>query len=153
VNFGVPERYLSAITQQHARRRLGVAVSSEKESPVATGVLSVIDNSVDRNTGTIRLKAALDNKDAGLWPGQFVNVVLTLDTQTAVVIPSEAVQVGQQGSFVYTVKADQTVEARPVEVGVTVAGKVIVEKGVAAGETVVTDGQSRLFPGAKIASR
>ena len=75
-----------------------------------------------------------------------------METQNATVIPSEAVQAGQNGSFVYLVKADQTVEPRPVLVGQTVGGKVIVEKGVGAGETVVTDGQSRLFPGAKIAT-
>jgi multidrug efflux system membrane fusion protein len=82
-----------------------------------------------------------------------LNVVLTLDTQSGTVIPSEAVQPGQEGSFVYVVKTDQTVEPRPVTVGQTISGKVIVEKGVTAGETIVTDGQSRLFPGAKISTR
>jgi len=153
VNFGVPERYLNAVSQQHSRRKLKVDVSSEKESTQVSGTLNVIDNSVDRNTGTIRLKAAFDNKDGRLWPGQFVNVVLTLNTQTATVIPSEAVQVGQQGSFVYAVKPDQSVEPRPVAVGQTISGKVIVEKGVSAGETIVTDGQSRLYPGAKISTK
>ena len=90
--------------------------------------------------------------DGNLWPGQFVNVVLTLGTQTATTIPAEALQAGQQGSFVYVVKADQTVEPRPVTVGQTAAGKVIIETGLASGETVVTDGQSRLFPGAKISA-
>jgi multidrug efflux system membrane fusion protein len=113
----------------------------------------VIDNSVDPNTGTIRLKAVFDNKGSRLWPGQFVNVVLTLDTQTAIVLPSEAIQVGQQGSFVYVVKEDQSVEPRPVDVGQTIAGKVIVEKGIVPGETIVTDGQSRLYPGAKISTK
>jgi len=116
----------------------------------ATGTLKVIDNTVDSNTGTIRLQAVFDNVDGRLWPGQFLNVVLTLDTQTATIGPSEAIQVGQQGSFVYAVKADQTVEPKPVQVGQTISGKVIIEKGITAGETVVTDGQSRLFPGAKI---
>src|SRR5205823_2026941 len=151
VSFGVPERYLSQISHQQSLGRLVVDASPEKESTHATGTLSVIDNTVDANTGTIRLKAVFDNKDGRLWPGQFVNVVLTLDTQQATTIPTEAVQVGQSGAFVYVVKTDQTVEPRPVVVGQTVPGKVIVEKGVAAGETIVTDGQSRLFPGAKIA--
>jgi multidrug efflux system membrane fusion protein len=151
VTFGVPERYLGTISQQHARRRLTVEVATDKDAPQTSGgTLSVIDNTVDRATGTIRLKAIFDNRDSRLWPGQFVNAVLTMDTQTATVIPSEAVQVGQQGSFVYVVKSDQTVEARPVAVGQTVEGKVIVEQGLASGETIVTDGQSRLFPGAKI---
>lgn len=150
VSFGVPERYLNSIAQQHARRRLSVDAAPGKDSVHAAGTLTVIDNTVDPNTGTIRLKAAFENHEDGLWPGQFVNVVLTLDTQTATVIPSEAVQAGQQGSFVYVVKGDQTVEPRPLTVGAAISGKVVVEKGIAAGETVVTDGQSRLFPGAKI---
>jgi multidrug efflux system membrane fusion protein len=153
VNFGVPERYLTVVSEQHSRRRLKVDVAPEKEAKPVSGTLSVIDNAVDRNTGTIRLKAAFDNSEGRLWPGQFVNVVLTLDTQTATVVPSEAVQAGQQGSFVYVVKEDQSVEPRPVIVGQTVAGKAVIEKGVTAGETIVTDGQSRLFPGAKISTK
>jgi multidrug efflux system membrane fusion protein len=153
VSFGVPERYLGSVSQQHSRRRLPVEVAAEKDGPAATGTLTVIDNTVDPNTGTIRLKAVFDNKEGRLWPGQFVNAVLTLDTQTATVIPSEALQAGQQGSFVYVVKPDQSVEPRPVTVGQTVSGKAMIEKGVTAGETVVTDGQSRLFPGAKIAAK
>lgn len=151
VTFGVPERYLSTISRQQARRKLAVAVATDKEATdTVRGTLAVIDNTVDTNTGTIRLKALFDNRQNRLWPGQFVNAVLTMDTQTATVIPAEAVQAGQQGSFVYIVRSDQTVEPRPVTVGQTFAGKVIVEKGLASGETVVTDGQSRLFPGAKI---
>ena len=153
VSFGVPERYLAVISQQQSRRSLRVEASSDKDGMPATGKLNVIDNTVDPNTGTIRLKAAFDNTEGRLWPGQFVNVVLTLDTQTGVVIPSEAIQAGQQGSFVYVVKADQSVEPRPVTIGQTASGKVVVEKGVAVGETIVTDGQSRLFPGAKISTK
>jgi multidrug efflux system membrane fusion protein len=153
VYFGVPERYLGEISQQQSRRKLTVEASPEKNEMPAVGTLMVIDNTVDPNTGTIRLKAAFDNKDGRLWPGQFVSVVLTLSTQTATVIPSEAIQAGQQGSFVYVVKSDQSVEPRPVTAGQTVGGKVIIEKGVAAGETIVTDGQSRLFPGAKISTK
>jgi multidrug efflux system membrane fusion protein len=153
VTFGVPERYLGRISLQHSQHRLTVEASPDKDSKqTVRGTLTVIDNTVDSNTGTIRLKAIFDNKDGRLWPGQFVNVSLTIETQKATVIPSEAVQVGQSGSFVYLVKADQTVEPRPVVVGQTMGGRVIVEKGVSAGETIVTDGQSRLFPGARIAS-
>ncbi len=141
VSFGVPERYLTAVAQQHSRHKLVVDANPDKDSTHMAGTLAVIDNAVDANTGTIRLKAAFDNK-------QFVNVVITVDTQTATVIPSEAVQVGQQGSFVYVVKTDQTVEPRPVAVGQTVSNKVIIEKGVTSGETIVTDGQSRAQPGA-----
>jgi membrane fusion protein, multidrug efflux system len=153
VSFGVPERYLAVISRQQARRSLKVDASSEKDAMPVTGKLHVIDNTVDPNTGTIRLKAVFDNAEGRLWPGQFVNVVLTLDTQPGIVIPSEAVQAGQQGSFVYVVKADQSVEPRPVTIGQTASGKAVVEKGVAAGETIVTDGQSRLFPGAKISTK
>jgi multidrug efflux system membrane fusion protein len=151
VTFGVPERYLGTIAQQQARRRLAVQVSANKDSSeTSSGTLSVINNTVDSGTGTIRLKALFENRDNRLWPGQFVNAVLTMDTQTAKLIPAEAVQAGQQGSFVYVVKSDQTVEPRPVTVGQTFEGRVIVEQGLTAGEIIVTDGQSRLFPGAKI---
>jgi multidrug efflux system membrane fusion protein len=152
VTFGVAERYLGEISKQQARRKLQVQVAADKQSTDAVrGTLAVINNTVDPNTGTIRLKAVFDNRQNLLWPGQFVNAVLTMDTQMATLIASEAVQAGQQGSFVYVVKPDQTVEARPVVVGQAVANKVIVQQGVIAGETVVIDGQSRLFPGAKIA--
>jgi len=152
VTFGVPERYLNTVSEQQTRHRLAVDATPGKESVHETGTLSVIDNTVDANTGTIRLKATFDNKDGRLWPGQFVNIVLTLDTAKRTVIPSEAVQVSQQGSIVYVVKPDQSVEPRPVVVGGTIAGKVAIEKGVEPSETVVTDGQSRLFPGAKIST-
>jgi multidrug efflux system membrane fusion protein len=150
VTFGVPERYLNSVSEQQTRHKLAVDAAPDKGSVHETGTLSVIDNTVDANTGTIRLKATFNNKDGRLWPGQFVNIVLTLDTAKRTVIPSEAVQVSQQGSIVYVVKPDQSVEPRPVVVGETMAGKVAIDKGVTASETVVTDGQSRLFPGAKV---
>jgi membrane fusion protein, multidrug efflux system len=155
VTFGVPERYLRAVAQNGRGRKLAVKAMLDKtdaaaDSGVFTGALSVVDNTVDPATGTIRLKATFDNRGGALWPGQFVNVVLTLDEQMQTVLPTEAVQAGQQGSFVYVVKADQTAEPRPVTAGLTVSGKVIIENGVKEGETVVIDGQSRLFPGARI---
>ncbi len=152
VSFGVPEQHLDPIRKRSSARKLAVQVSPQNDpGKVSRGVLSVIDNAVDTTTGTIRLKATFDNEQRFLWPGQFVNVVLTLDTlNNATLVPSEAVQAGQRGQFVYIVKADQTVESRDVTVGPTVGGKVKIEKGVAPGETVVTDGQLRLFPGARI---
>ncbi len=152
VSFGVPDDYLPVIRQSSAARKLPVEVSLQNDSGKTThGVLNVIDNTVDPNTGTIRLKAIFNNEDRFLWPGQFVNIVLTLDTRTdATLIPSEAVQPGQKGQFVYVVKSDQTTESRIVTVGPTVGHKVIIEKGITPGETVVTDGQLRLFPGARI---
>src|SRR5579883_2527944 len=105
VTFGIPERYLNQVLdQQQAHHTLPVEISVEKDSEREHGVLSVIDNAVDVNSGSIRLKASLDNKSGRLWPGQFVNVVLTVGTETRTVIPSEAVQVSQQGSLVYVVK-------------------------------------------------
>lgn len=151
VSFGVPERYFREIqTKSVAQRLLVEAVNEQNPSDVIRGTLAVVDNTVDRNTGTIRLKATFANPDGRLWPGQFVNVRLRLGTLTATTIPSESVQEGQQGSFVYVVKADQTVEARLLKVGQTVESKVVVEEGIQPGETVVSDGQSRLFPGARI---
>ena len=152
VSFGVPEEQLDTVRQRNARQKLAVEASTDPApSDVARGVLSVIDNAVDTNTGTIRLKAVFENRDHMLWPGEFVNVVLTLDAQSkATVVPSEAVQDGQRGQFLYVVKADQTVEPRPITVNRTMGRKAVIAKGVAPGETVVTDGQLRLFPGAKI---
>jgi len=151
VSFGVPEEQLGEV-RQRAQASLAVQASTDAEpNRIARGVLKVIDNTVDTNTGAIRLKAVFDNADHMLWPGQFVNVLLTLGTQSnATVVPSEAVQDGQHGQFVFVVKSDQTVESRPVTVARTIGRRSVVAKGVAPGETVVTDGQLRLFPGAKI---
>ena len=152
VNFSVPEQHLAAIRRLNASQRLKVsAFARDNPDHAAAGYLSVIDNTVDSATGTIHLKATFPNEDRALWPGQFVTVVLVLDTiRNATVIPAEAVQAGQQGQFVYVVKSDNTVESRKVTVGRTFAGKTIVDSGVAPGDTVVTDGQLRLFPGAQI---
>ena len=152
VNFSIPEQHLAAIRRLSSNRQLMVSVfSRDNPDHAVTGHLSVIDNTVDSTTGTIHLKATFENQERALWPGQFVTVVLTLDTiQNATVIPTEAVQPGQQGPFVYIVKADNTVENRGVTVGRTFGKKTLVEKGLAPGETVVIDGQLRLFPGAQI---
>jgi multidrug efflux system membrane fusion protein len=152
VSFGVPEDHLSAIRRSSASRKLAVeAALRDDPSKMVHGSLTVIDNTVDTATGTIRLKATFNNEGRLLWPGAFVNVSLTLDThKNAIVVPAEAVQPGQKGQVIYVVKSDQTVEPRPVTVGGSHGTKVIIEKGIAAGESVVTDGQLRLFPGAHI---
>jgi multidrug efflux system membrane fusion protein len=152
VNFSVPERHLAAIRRLHAAHRLPVRVyAQDNPNRAATGSLSVIDNTVDTATGTIHLKATFDNREGLLWPGQFVTSVLTLDTiQNATVVPAEAVQAGQQGQFIYVVKADNKVESRVVTTGLNFGRKTIIEKGIAPGETVVIDGQLRLFPGAEV---
>jgi len=153
VSFSVPEDQLTEVRARYASgSKLGVNVTPQDAPGTPShGVLTVVDNTVDTTTGTIKLKATVPNEDRRLWPGQFVNVVLTLDTQRdATVIPSEAVQAGQQGSFVYVVKPNKTVEARLVTVGQTLERRVVIDKGLAAGETVVTDGQLLLFPGAPV---
>ncbi len=147
--FAVPERYLPEIQKQMLDRTLPVAASYENlagEPPM--GELTFVDNSVDPTTGTIQLKATFPNKRSALWPGQFVQLALQLNELTnAVVVPSQAVQNGQAGQFIFVVKADKTVEQRAVKTSVTVSGGTVITSGVRAGETVVTDGQLRLAPG------
>jgi multidrug efflux system membrane fusion protein len=110
-----------------------------------------MDNTVDPSTGTIQIKATFPNNDKSLWPGQFVNVVLTLtEKRDAIVIPSQAVQTGQEGQYVFVVKPDLTVEYRPVVLGRTVKEEAIIDKGLQNGEKVVTDGQLGLSPGAHV---
>ena len=152
VNFSVPEAHLPAIRRLSANRKLEVRVASQDDpGRAATGSLAVIDNAVDATTGTIHLKAAFENRDGLLWPGQFVTAILTLDTiRNATVVPAETVQAGQRGQFVYAVKPDSTVELRIVTTGRAFGNKMVIEKGVAPGDTVVTDGQLFLFPGAMV---
>ena len=152
VNFNVPEQHLNTIRRLHAAHPLQVRVySQDAPGRVATGHLAVIDNAVDTSTGTIHLKAEFENKDGMLWPGQFVTVVLILDTvPNATVIPSEAVQSGQKGQMVYVVKPDNSVDIRPVQVAMTAGNKTVIASGVAPGDIVVTDGQLRIFPGVKV---
>ncbi|MBM4141021.1 MAG: efflux RND transporter periplasmic adaptor subunit [Nitrospira sp.] len=152
VTFSVPEQNLQEIKKYIAVRKLSVQalIPGDENSPVQ-GIITFVDNTVDISTGTIKLKGTFENKGKRLWPGQFVNVVLTLTTQPdAIVVPSHAVQTGQQGLYVFVVKSDLTVESRPVVIGRTMNGEVVIEKGLAPGEQVVTDGQLRLVPGAKV---
>ncbi|PWU12340.1 MAG: efflux RND transporter periplasmic adaptor subunit [Terriglobia bacterium] len=152
VSFGIPEMYLPAVRQSSASASLPVTVALQNDAKLsARGTLTVIDNTVDAATGTIKLKATFDNANGLLWPGQFVDASLTLGVeQNAVVVPAEAVQPGARGQVVYVVKPDQSVEIRQVTVGVIRGNKIVIDKGVEKGEKVVTDGQLRLFPGAKI---
>ncbi len=153
VSFAVPERDLAAIKQYMAQKQLVVDVFLDKNDPkpAERGVLSFIDNTVDAATGTIKLKGTLKNNAHKLWPGQFVTVVLTLFIQNdAIVIPSGAVQTGQTGTYVFVVKGDNSVDARPVIAARTYGNESIIEKGLNPSEQVVTDGQVRLVPGAKV---
>lgn len=158
VSFSVPESSLAAI-RQHARPgeklKVTAAASSSSGSPgtapaAQTGELTFLDNAVDMTTGTIVLKATFGNENEVLWPGEYVDVLLTLATESgAVVVPTQAVQTGQSGQYVYVVKNDMTVESRPVKVSRT-HGMLAVVAGVEPGERVVTDGQLRLAPGSKV---
>jgi multidrug efflux system membrane fusion protein len=151
VAFSVPERELPRIRAKGAAADLPVMVTLPDSSVTVTGTLSFVDNTVDETTGTVLLKATVPNRDRALWPGQFVDVSLRLGTEPhAVVVPSSAVQSGQQGSFVYIIKPDRTVEMRPVTAGSQVDGFTVVKTGVKSGEEVVTDGQLRLVPGASV---
>ncbi len=152
VTFSVPEQRLEVIRRRQAQGKLAVTAYPAGESAAGVkGALELINNSVDASTGTILLKGRFANRDETLWPGQFVDVVLTLGVQTgAVVIPTRAVQSGQQGDFVFVVGADHTVESRPITVDRTVGQETVVSSGLSPGETVVTQGQLRLIPGATI---
>jgi multidrug efflux system membrane fusion protein len=153
VSFSVPEEYLADIRRYAADGTLDVeAAFPDEKEPNFKGELSFINNTVDGSTGTILLKATFPNPEKVLWPGQFVNVVLRLATsRSAVVVPSQAVQRGQQGDYVFVVKPDMSVESRTVKLGQRIDRETVIRKGIEAGERVVTDGQLRLFPGAKVA--
>ena len=155
VQFGVPEQFLPQIRKEMREHTLKVAATFDNmEGPPPQGELTFIDNAVDENTGMIQLKATFPNENRALWPGQFVTVALTLSELTnVVVVPSQAVQTGQNGEYLYVVKSnqtDQTVEERPVVIGVAHDGVTVMAKGLKAGEMVVTDGQMRLAPGAVV---
>jgi multidrug efflux system membrane fusion protein len=152
VTFSVPEQYLGTIKKYMAAGKLRVeALVPNDEVPPGEGFISFVDNAVDPATGTIKLKGTFANKESRLWPGQFANVVLTLTTEpNAIVVPSQAVQAGQQGPYVFVVKPDLTVESRAVVVDRTTDGETVIQTGLRADEKVVTDGQIRLYPGARV---
>ena len=152
VAFSVPEQFLLEIKKFMAIGKLQVeALVPLNEERPERGFITFIDNAVDTNTGTIRIKGTFANHDKKLWPGQFVNVVLTLTTEpNAIVVPSQAIQTGQEGQYVFVVKQDLTVESRPVVAGRTMNNETVVKKGLNPDEKVVTDGQLLLYPGAKV---
>jgi membrane fusion protein, multidrug efflux system len=151
IDFSIPEQYLSVVKKYMAQGRLGVQATPYGDTKPETGSLTFVDNTVDNTTGTIKLKGTFANPDHRLWPGQFSTVALRLsEEENAVVVPSPAVQDGQAGQFVYVVGADMSAEARPVKVARTLGNSSVISQGVKPGETVVTDGQLRLFPGLKV---
>jgi multidrug efflux system membrane fusion protein len=130
---------------------LRVAATPPNETEPAIGRIAFIDNAVDQNTGTIRVKATFPNTDRRLWPGQYVNVVVTLTTDPdAIVVPAAAVQAGQEGSYVFVVTADETVEMRQVEIERSYGAETVIGKGLQPGDIVVTDGHLRLVPGSRV---
>lgn len=151
VTFSVPQRHLAEIRKYLAEEKVPVeAVIPGQENP-ETGLLTFINNTVDTATGTFVCKATFTNEHKHLWPGLFVNVVVKLASEpNAILVPTQAVQTSQEGQIVFLVKPDLTVEVRPVEVGRAIDGDTIVTKGLKPGDRVVTDGQLRLVPGAKI---
>jgi multidrug efflux system membrane fusion protein len=151
VSFAVPERFLEQVKTERAKGPLTVEATPQGQSVTARGTLSFVNNTVDTTTGTIQLKATFENTDNALWPGQFVTVTLTLRIEpNALVVPSQAVQAGQQGQYVFVIKPDATVESRPVVVAFASGPSTIIRQGVRAGERVVTDGQLRLVPGTRV---
>jgi len=152
VDFSLAQQYLAEVKKYMAEGKLKVeAILPDDAQHPELGKVSFVDNAVDTTTGTIRLKATFANQQRRLWPGQFVEVVLALtERPNAIVVPAQALQSGQNGQYVFVVKADHTVESRPVAAGSTVRGETVVEKGLQPGETVVTDGQIRLVPGSKV---
>ena len=151
ISFAVPERFLEQIKAARAAGPLGVEATPQGQSTVARGTLTFVNNTVDTTTGTIQLKATFENNDNALWPGQFAAVILTIRTEPgAIVVPSQAIQAGQQGQYVFVVKPDSTVESRPVEVAFANGPTTVLRRGVKAGEQVITDGQLRLVPGSKV---
>ncbi len=152
VSFALPARMLSSYHAQQNRAglRVDAAVGGNPEA-ASTGTVTFIDNTVDQTTDTIRLKATFPNADHQLWPGQFVEATLRLSVdEHAIVAPAVAVQPGQRGAYVWVLNADQTVAMRPVTVTRSEGQVAVIGSGLAAGEVVVTDGQLRLTPGARV---
>lgn len=153
--FATPEKLLSEVKRAMAGNELKIeAVIPNEPGSTEAGTISFLDNAVNPATGTIKLKGVFANKSRKLWPGQFTDVVMTLGNRNnAVVVPTSAIQASQQGQFVYVVKPDNIVEMRQVTASMATGEDTVIEKGVGAGETVVTDGQLRLTPGALVESK
>ena len=153
VIFPVPEDSLPPVLKKlHAGEKMPVdAYDRSQSKKITSGILLTVDNQIDPTTGTVRLKAVFDNKDNSLFPNQFVNAKLLVDTlQSVVIVPSAAVQRGAQGIFVYVAKPDRTAEIRPVTIMEVQGGEAAISKGLKVGELVVVDGAERLRDGSKI---
>jgi len=155
VLFTLPEDQLPSVAHHMRQSTLAVqAYSRDDKTLLSTGTLLTIDNQIDQTTGTGKLKAIFQNHDSSLWPNQFVNVRLLLETRkNSTVVPTAAVQRGPDGSFVYTVKPDKTVEVHPVTLAFSEGDQTVLSSGASPGDVVVTDGQDKLQAGAKIEPR
>jgi multidrug efflux system membrane fusion protein len=153
VSFAIPESRLPDLRRYMAQESLRVEATPPNDGrPASSGRITFVDNSVDPNTGTIRIKGTFPNDDRRLWPGQYVNVVVTLTSDpAAVVVPAAGIDAAQEGQYAFVVKPDQTVEFRPVEVARTNGAEVVIKSGLKPGEIIVTDGHLRLVPGSRIA--
>lgn len=151
VSFAIPEQQLAELKQYSSAKTLKVDAAPQGSSQHFQGRLTFIDNSVDLTTGTIKLKATFDNAAHVLWPGQFVDVNLTLKSQpNSIVIPTAALQTSQSGTFVYVVSQDLTAKQQQVKIGWNIGEETVIASGLQPGQIVVTDGQLRLTPGAKV---
>lgn len=151
VDFSLPEQRLSEVRSYMQDHKLTVHAAIPGQQTVEDGTLSFIDNAVDAKTGTIELKGIFSNSDGKLWPGQFVDATLILDERpNTVLVPSQAIQTGRDGSYVFVVDKSMKVEPRPIVAGEAYDGETVIESGIKSGETVVTDGQLRLMPGASV---
>jgi multidrug efflux system membrane fusion protein len=152
VTFTIPEKQLAEVRRFGGSDLKVLAYpQGQTTGTPAEGTLTFIDNGVDPQTGTVKLKATFTNKDKRLWPGEFVDVVLNLSTvKNAVLVPTKAIQTGQQGDYVFVVTKDNTAEPRPVVSNGVFKNQTIVSKGVMPGETVVVDGQLRIVPNGKV---
>ncbi len=154
-SFAIPEASLTDLRRYMGRGTLRVeATPASGDGPRAVGRITFVDNAVDQTTGTIKIKGTFGNENHALWPGQFVNVVVRLTTESsAIVVPTAAVQTGPEGSYVFLVKTDETVEMRPVNVARVAGTETLIKDGLAAGDVVVTDGHLRLVPGSRVRLR
>jgi len=152
VTFSVPEANLDRVRQRFSSGQLKVLAYPKGQSDhAAEGRLTFIDNGVDMTTGTFKLKATFQNTDRRLWPGQFADVALELSTQKdALIVPTKAVQTGQQGEYVYVVRTDSTAESRPIKIAGVYQNWTLISDGLRAGETVIVNGQLRVAPNAKV---
>jgi multidrug efflux system membrane fusion protein len=155
VSFTLPQTELDPVRQADEKGVLAVkAYGQDNKTLLSQGKLTLIDNQVDIATGTFHLRATFDNNDLRLWPGEFVNARLVLSTKkNAVTVPAETVMQGPQGAYVYVIKPDDTADRRPVTVAMTQEGRAVIDKGLAAGEHVVVEGQYRITQGGKLQIR